>query len=480
MEIGEVENKERIDLKSQNGTTSIINKIMNQKTIPVFNKYSAYKDSGVEWLGEIPEHWEVEPGLRFITENKSKNTGMIRNTILSLSYGKIRVKQEDELTGLVPESFETYQIVNKGDLIFRPTDLQNDKVSLRSAYSDYDGIITNAYLSLKFKEFADSKFFHYFFRAIDNNKIIYGLGSGLRQNISFLDFRRFLFPFPPFHEQTAIATFLDNKTAKIDHAIAQKEKMISLLKERKQIIIQDLITGKKVWNETLNTWTEPTELKDSGVEWIGDIPAHWEVKRLRNLFRFSKGLTITKENLQDDGIPCVSYGEIHSKYGFEVNPEVHPLKCVSEEYLRNNQKSLVNQDDFIFADTSEDLEGSGNFTYLNFDGTVFAGYHTIIGKPKNQINSRFLAYVLDSFPFRNQVRTQMKGVKVYSITQSILKNLICWFPKECEQTEIAKLLDSQSTKIDKAITIQEQQIEKLKELKSTLIDSAVTGKIKVS
>src|SRR5665213_2778198 len=109
---------------------------------------------------------------------------MTRKTVLSLSYGNIRVKREDELTGLVPESFETYQFVNKGDLIFRPTDLQNDVVSLRSSISEFEGIITSAYLNLRFKENADPKFFHYFFRAIDNNKIIYGLGSGLRQNIS--------------------------------------------------------------------------------------------------------------------------------------------------------------------------------------------------------------------------------------------------------------------------------------------------------
>jgi type I restriction enzyme S subunit len=220
-------------------------------------------------------------------------------------------------------------------------------------------------------------------------------------------------------------------------------------------------------------------MKDSGVEWIGEIPEGWEVKRLRNVFSFSKGLTITKENLQDEGIPCINYGEIHSKYGFEVNPEVHPLKCVSEEYLKDNSNSLLKRGDFIFADTSEDLEGSGNFTHLNFEGTVFAGYHTIIGRPKSSINSRFLAYVLHSLPFRNQVRTRMKGVKVFSITQSILKDLTCWYPDEKEQKTIAKYLDIEAAKIDKAIKLQEQQIEKLKELKSTLIDSAVTGKLRV-
>ena len=113
------------------------------------NPNAKMKDSGVEWIGEIPEGWQVLPGLRFITENKERNIGMKRDTVLSLSYGNIRVRQKEELTGLVPESFETYQLVNKGDLIFRPTDLQNDKVSLRSSISYYEGIITSAYLNLK-------------------------------------------------------------------------------------------------------------------------------------------------------------------------------------------------------------------------------------------------------------------------------------------------------------------------------------------
>lgn len=135
-----------------------------------FDKYPAYKDSGVEWLGEIPEGWKALPGLSFICESKVKNTGMKRNTVLSLSYGKIRVKAKKELTGLVPESFETYQFVNKGDIIFRPTDLQNDKVSLRTGISEYEGIITSAYINLRMKSHADNKFYSYLFRAIDNNK----------------------------------------------------------------------------------------------------------------------------------------------------------------------------------------------------------------------------------------------------------------------------------------------------------------------
>src|SRR5690606_13119496 len=136
---------------------------------------------------------------------------------------------------------------------------------------------------------------------------------------------------------------------------------------------------------------------------------------------FNKGLTITKENLQDEGIPCVSYGEVHSKYGFEVDPDRHSLKCVDASYLKANQASLLKRGDFIFADTAEDIEGSGNFTCYNSDRRAFAGYHTLIAKPKVPMNYRFMAYVFDSAAFRVQVQTEVKGVKVFSISQGVLK-----------------------------------------------------------
>lgn len=445
-------------------------------TKATFQKYPAYKDSGVEWLGTIPEHWEIYPGLKFIAENKSKNTGMIRNTVLSLSYGKIRIKQDDELTGLVPESFETYQLVNKGDLIFRPTDLQNDKVSLRSAYSEYEGIITNAYLNLKFRQIADSKFFHYFFRAIDNNKIIYGLGSGLRQNISYLDFRRFLFPFPPLPEQTAIATFLDDKTAKIDRAIAQKEKMIALLRERKQIIIQDLVTGKKVWNEKQNAWTEPAEVKDSGVEWIGEIPEHWEVKRLKFVLK-----TPLKYGANESGI---EYSPELPRYiritDFSMEGTLNEDNKLSLTWEIGKQY-LLEDGDILFARSGATVGKSYLFKKsMSIEAHYsFAGYLIKASPNEEVIQSDFLNYYTMSGSFENWKSLIFNKATIENIGANKYSELRVLTPPINEQTTIVSHIETQSAKIDKAIKLQEQQIEKLKELKSTLIDSAVTGKIKI-
>lgn len=214
--------------------------------------------------------------------------------------------------------------------------------------------------------------------------------------------------------------------------------------------------------------------KDSGVEWLGEIPQEWSFKRCRDAFKFSKGLTITKENLQDDGIPCVNYGEIHSRYGFELIPSRDPLRSVSEDYLDKSASSLLSQGDFIFADTSEDLEGSGNFTYLNSNERVFAGYHTVIARPCSDLHVRYIAYLLDSISYRLQIRKSVKGVKVFSITQSILKATQLLIPTQSEQVAIANFLDDKTGKIDQAIAQKEELIAQLKERKQIIIQNAVT------
>ncbi|KZS22207.1 hypothetical protein BMY_0023 [Wohlfahrtiimonas chitiniclastica] len=214
--------------------------------------------------------------------------------------------------------------------------------------------------------------------------------------------------------------------------------------------------------------------KDSGVQWLGEIPSHWQVIKSKFVFNFSKGLTITKENLIDEGIPCVSYGEVHSKYGFEVDPKKHELKCVSESYLSSDLNSLLHRGDFIFADTSEDVKGSGNFTYINSDVPTFAGYHTVIARMYVNNNPRFLAYVFDSNAHRSQIQTVIKGVKVFSITQAILKNTFIWLPELEEQNYIVNFLDKRLAQIDELIAKQEELLKKLAEQRIALISHAVT------
>ncbi|PCH59832.1 MAG: restriction endonuclease subunit S [SAR86 cluster bacterium] len=214
--------------------------------------------------------------------------------------------------------------------------------------------------------------------------------------------------------------------------------------------------------------------KDSGVESLGEIPRLWSTHRFRYIFSFGKGLTITKENLHEAGVPCVNYGEVHSKFGFELDLSKHTLKCVNEKYLDSNPKSLLSVGDFVFADTSEDIEGSGNFTQLVSEGLVFAGYHTVVAKPIKGNNNRYIAYVLDSHSYRRQIWKAVKGVKVFSITKTMLKNTHMWLPHASEQTAIANFLDKKTTQIDEAISIKKNQIFLLKEHKQIIIQKTVT------
>ncbi|MBH0057433.1 restriction endonuclease subunit S [Pseudoalteromonas sp. SWXJZ94C] len=221
-------------------------------------------------------------------------------------------------------------------------------------------------------------------------------------------------------------------------------------------------------------YQEYPEYKGSNIDWLDAIPEHWTTSKLRYTFSFGKGLTITKENLGDTGIPCVNYGEVHSKYGFEVNPQKHPLKCVDEEYLKTSPYALLGNGDIVFADTSEDIDGSGNFTQLVSDEQIFAGYHTIIARPFDRECSRFYAYLLDSKELRTQIRHAVKGVKVFSITQAILRGVNIWLPPIDERTQIANFLDHETAKIDTLIEKQQQLIKLLKEKRQAVISHAVT------
>ena len=219
---------------------------------------------------------------------------------------------------------------------------------------------------------------------------------------------------------------------------------------------------------------EYQDLKNTEIPWIKPIPQHWEVKKFRFLFSFGRGLGITKKDLKDDGVPCINYGEIHSKYGFEVIPGKHELKCVPEIYLESDPRSLLKEGDFVFADTSEDLEGSGNFSYLNSNIPTFAGYHTVIARLQTEDHPRYIAYLFDSLPYRHQIRISVSGVKVFSVTQEILKNSYILLPPKEEQGRIVEFLDNKTSKIDQLIEKKNVLIEKLNEQRIAIITQAVT------
>lgn len=202
------------------------------------------KDSGVEWIGEIPEHWEVKPLYSLYKENKLKNKGNENKNVLSLSYGKIKRRDVESNYGLLPDSFETYQILKKDDIILRLTDLQNDKRSLRVGLVNEDGIITNAYLGLKQSNKSASQYTYYLLHSYDLMKVFYGLGSGVRQSMGYTEMKKLPILLPPLEEQLEIIEFLKVKVPENESVIELLKKQIEKLKEYRQSLIYEAVTGK--------------------------------------------------------------------------------------------------------------------------------------------------------------------------------------------------------------------------------------------
>lgn len=201
----------------------------------------------------------------------------------------------------------------------------------------------------------------------------------------------------------------------------------------------------------------------------------WETKRIKDVFSFSKGLSITKENLVEKGVPVISYGQIHSKQNKGVKIDDSLIRFVGEEYLESGEKSLTNKHDFIFADTSEDLEGCGNNVYVDRDMTLFAGYHTIMLRNKKPQDCRYFAYQFNSDSWRTQIRKTVCGIKVFSITQKGLSNISLLVPPETTQQKIADFLDAKTQNIDARIELLEKKKEYYTILRKALINEAVNG-----
>ena len=214
-------------------------------------------------------------------------------------------------------------------------------------------------------------------RANVNGIKVYSISQKILKNITVL--------VPQENEQQQIADYLDKKCREIDRVVDVQKEVIEKLKEYKQSVITEAVT---------KGLDKSVSLKDSGIEWIGKIPQHWNVERLKKIFTFGKGLSITRENLIEIGIPVISYGQIHSKTntGTQISDDL--IRYVPETCLETNIQSLVNKGDFIFADTSEDIEGAGNCVFVDKQLTLFAGYHSIILKNKvhNYILGKYLSY----------------------------------------------------------------------------------------
>lgn len=425
-------------------------------TKATFQKYPAYKESGVEWMGQIPAHWDMLPN-KFIFKLKKNLVGKKSNqyTLLSLTLHGIIKRDMENPQGKFPAEFDTYQEVNNGDFVFCLFDVEETPRCV--GLSDFDGMITGAYTVMQVGSKFDKRFLYYFYLNLDKDKRLRPLYTGLRNTISKDNFFAFKAFVPPLPEQTAIAAFLDDKTAKIDRAIAQKEKMIALLKERKQIIIQNAVTKGLDPN---------AKMKHSGVEWIGEIPEGWEV--LPGL-RFFKENKRSNKGMKESTVLSLSYGNIIIKpeeklvglvpESFETYQIVYPgdiiIRCTD---LQNDQTSL--------RTGLAQNKGIITSAYINL-GIIGDNHPEYLHAYLHFVDITKVLYKFGSGLRQNLSFADFKRMPILKVPYN-------------EQVQIVEFIQKASLKIERAIEMQHKEIEKLKELKSTLIDSAVTGKIKVS
>lgn len=430
--------------------------------------YSAMKGSGVAWLGDVPAHWAVKPGRACFKERKLPNPGLAETSVLSLSYGRIVVKPLERLHGLVPASFDTYQIVEPGDIVVRPTDLQNDWNSLRFGLSGERGIITSAYLCFRTKRELTPQYGHLLLHAYDLMKVFYGLGSGLRQNLDWSDFKYLPCLVPPASEQVSIVSVIDRADRRIRHYIRAKQELIRLLEEQKLAIIRRAVTRGLEAN---------APLRPSGVEWLGQVPAHWEIWQIGHFAVVGNGSTPSRGNpnywVGGDypwlNSSSVNEGTISASKQF-----------VTSRALRECHLPRVRPGSVLVALTGQG-KTRGKAAVLTIEATI--NQHIAFITPRRQGTvaiPEYLQQFLLAAYFELRRMSDDSGSTKGALTCEDLRHFRVLLPPVAEQREIIKRVSDATAAIESTARLAEHEILLLQEYRTRLIIDVVTGKLDVA
>jgi type I restriction enzyme S subunit len=427
--------------------------------------YPEYKDSGVPWLGEVPAHWQQLPGRACYREKKISNTGMKEMTVLSLSYGQIVVKPEAKLHGLVPASFETYQIVDPGDIIVRPTDLQNDWNSLRFGLSHHRGIITSAYMCLHTQDAMMREYGHLLLHAYDLKKVFYGLGSGLRQNLDWRDFKYLPCLVPPPAEQAAIVRYLDHMERRIRRYIRAKRRLLALLAEQKQAIINQAVT---------RGLDADAPRKPSGVAWLGEVPAHWEVWQIGHFAEVGNGSTPSRSNAaywNDGSFPWLNSSSVNQGRILASDQFVTALA------LKECHLPVVQPGSILVAITGQG-KTRGTAALLDVEATI--NQHMVFITPKMQrISPSYLQmFLIAAYAEFRRISDDAGGTKG-ALTCEDVRHFKVLIPPIDEQRLLVDFLKEKSQSIELVMHRTQREIDLLREYRTRLIADVVTGQVDV-
>ena len=397
------------------------------------------KQSGIDWIGEIPDDWKINQLSQIVSQVKNKNTGLKENNLLSLSYGKIKRKNININDGLLPASFDGYNIISDGDIVLRLTDLQNDHTSLRVGRATEQGIITSAYTTLHPVDYDNSKYLYYILHSFDLKKGFYGMGSGVRQGLNYDEVKTLKVSLPPKATQQRIAEYLDSKCTQIDSIIEESKKSIEEYKAWKQSVIFETVTGKN-----LNC-----KKKDSGIDTVGMIPIDWKTRRLRFLCDIMTGNQDTQDANPD------------GKYNFYVrSPNVER----SDSYTFEGEGILM----------AGDGAGAGKVFHHAY-GKYAIHQRVYCFYNFRDINTNFFYYYI-SLLFSIDMEKGSAQSTVPSVRMPMIKDFTFCLPPLSDQESIAKMLDSKCAQIDSLIAEKESLIADLTEYKKSLIFEVVTGK----
>ena len=438
------------------------------------------KGSDIEWLGNIPANWDIHSLKRVlstpITDGPHEtpilydegipfvSAESVKGGVINLDYKRGYISLEDH------ERFQRKVSPNKGDIFIVKSGATTGNVGLVITDQVFD-IWSPLALVRGDSSIVEQEFLYYqLLSNIFRVQVEQGWSYGTQQNISMKALGTIKVMVPPLDEQKTIIKYLHNKCTQIDTIIAREQSVIEKLQEYRQSIITETVT--KGLDATVN-------MVASNVEWIEKIPLDWKITRFTKSFEFFKGLNIKKTDLVDSGACVVSYGQVHAKNNNGYSLQDNLIRYVAENLI--DEKSLLQEGDFVFADTSEDLDGVGNCIYIDSSNEIYAGYHTLVARCFDEgICTKYFAFLYLTDSWRSQLRKNANGTKVYSVTQKMFKTVSCLVPPIEEQLNIVAYLEQKCDAIDRVISQKLTIIDTLAEYKRSLIYEVVTGKKEVS
>ena len=434
--------------------------------------YPAYKDSGVEWLGEVPSHWEVLPNRVLFEEVKEH--GHPEEPMLSVTIKEGVIRQRDFLADNSKKDSSNqdksaYKLVRPGDIAYNKMRAWQGAIGT----SDYQGIVSPAYVVERPCEGINSRYLHYLLRtpafAKEAERWSYGITSDM-WSLRPEHFKMIYGCLPTLSEQIFIVQFLDHADRRVQRYIRTKQKLLHLLEEQKKAVFNQAVTGQI----DVRTGNPYPAYKQSGVEWLGDVPEHWEVCKLGQIGRFLKGNGGNREDEVSAGTPCVRYGDLYTTHKYFI--------LQSRSYI-SEQKAVdytpIRFGDVLFAGSGETIEEIGKSAVSLLHSDAVCGGDVIILRPSRQFDAEFMGYVMDCRPVATQKALMGRGITVMHIYISNLKNVTVGLPPLSEQKAIGRYLGSINSALDSAISNGQQEIELLKEYHARLITDVVTGKVDV-